>query len=145
LTFGCGLASRDYTLTQPFTAGGGAPTSASFNSAQLLAPLSADVSSVSSVQLTGASIQSLDSGDLALIQNISIVASGNGVAQTTLASYSGPPPAGTTSLPLTLGANTDLKPYLQAGGLVSASVQYVNFPATARSLQLTLTVRGSLL
>jgi hypothetical protein len=38
-----------------------------------------------------------------------------------------------------------LKPFLQAGGLINASVQYVSFPATARSLQMSLTIHGSLL
>jgi len=32
---------------------------------------------------------------------------------------------------------TDLKPYLQAGGLLGATAQYSPFPATARSLRLT--------
>jgi hypothetical protein len=145
LISGCGIASRDYTITQAFQAGGGAPTSASINSSQLTSQLSSDVSKINTVELSAASIQSLDSGDLTLIQAVSIVASGTGVSGATLATYSGPPAAGAKNIDLVLGSNTDLKPFLQNGGIVTANITYVSFPATARNLQLTLTIHGSLL
>jgi hypothetical protein len=144
LTLSCGLTARDYTITQAFQAGGGAPTSASINTSQLTSQLSQDVSKIDTVELKAASIQALDSGDLALIQGVSIVASGNGVSNVTLATYSGPPAAGTKNIDLVIGSNPDLKPFLQSGGLVTANVTYVSFPATARNLQLTLTIHGSL-
>jgi hypothetical protein len=145
LTAGCGLTSRDYTVQAPFTAGGGAPTNPSFSTSALSSPLSGDVTQISSVSLQSAVLQSLDGEDLSFVQSVEIDATGNGVPAVTLATLSSPPAAGVMSVNLQLGPDTDLKPYLQHGGLIGATVQYVTFPVTARSLQLTLTIHGSLL
>jgi hypothetical protein len=145
LTAGCGLASRDYVVGTTFTAGGGAPTNAQFNTTELLSPLAADVSKVSSVTLQSATLQSLDRGDLSFVSSLQITATGNNLPAITLATLPSAPAAGTTSVQLQLGSDTDLKPYLQAGGLLAATATYSPFPATARSLQLTLTINGSLL
>jgi hypothetical protein len=54
------------------------------------------------------------------------------------------PAAGTTSVQLQI-LPRELKPYLQAGGTVAASIDYSPTPVTARALKLVLTIHGSLL
>ena len=147
LTAGCGLVSRDYTVQATIVAGGGSPGSnPQFNASSLAAPLSSDVSQISNVSLRSATLAATDQGgDLSFISHVEIDANGTGLSQQVLATLPSAPAAGVTSVQLQLGPNTDLKPYLQAGGVLTANVQYVSFPATARTLQLTLTIHGSLL
>jgi hypothetical protein len=146
LTAGCGLVSRDYTVQAIIVAGGGSPGSnPQFNSSALASPLSSDVSQIGSVSLKSATLAATDGEDLSFISRVEIDANGTGLSQEVLATLPSPPAAGVASVQLQLGPNTDLKPYLQAGGVLTANVQYVNFPATARTVQLTLTIHGSLL
>jgi hypothetical protein len=137
---GCGLASKDYDITEPFQAGGG-PPGVNFQSSQLTGPLSADVSRISSVTLKAARIEPTDppeSGDIAFISGATISIGG-----TTIATLAAPPPAGARSVQLHV-EGTELKPFLQRGSLVSATINYDPTPITARSLQLVLTLHGSL-
>ena len=144
LASGCGLGSRDYTVQATIVAGGGSPGSnPQFNSGALAAPLSADVSRINSVTLQSAALSAID-GDLSFVSHVEIDANGSGLPQLVLATLPSAPAAGVTSVQLQLGSNTELKPYLEAGGVLTANVQYGTFPATARTLQLTLTLRGSL-
>src|SRR5205807_452590 len=58
---GCGLVSKDVSVSQDFQAGGGAPTDTpSFDSSKLTAPFAADVSKISSVKLTAAVLETTD-------------------------------------------------------------------------------------
>ncbi|HUJ25574.1 MAG TPA: hypothetical protein VLW85_06130 [Myxococcales bacterium] len=141
----CGLTSRDFDVAQPFQAGGGPPGfTQTFDSAQLLAPLSADVSAVSSITLTAARLESTDGGDISFISAASISVSGNALPDALLATLPSPPAAGVTSVQLQINPK-ELKPYLLQGGLVTASISYAPTPVTARTLKLTLTLHGSLL
>jgi hypothetical protein len=60
LLAGCGLLSKDYDIEQPFQAGGLPSFTGSFTSTQLLGPLSADVSKISSVTLKAARIEATE-------------------------------------------------------------------------------------
>jgi hypothetical protein len=141
----CGLAARDFALSQDITAGGGPPSfTHNFNSSDLLAPISADVSSVNSITVTGAKLEATDQGDLSFVSGAQISVSGNNLPTALLASLPSAPAAGQTSVQLTVNPK-ELKPYLLAGGFVAASVTYANTPVTARTLRLTLTLRASLL
>lgn len=145
LSLSCGLTSRDFTVEQPFQAGGGPPGfTQSFGSGQLLAPLSADVSAVKSVMLTAARIESTDGKDISFVSAASISVSGNALPSALLATLPAQPAAGATSVELQINPK-ELKPYLEQGGLVTASVTYSPTPVTARTLKLTLTLHGSLL
>jgi len=142
----CGLTSRDYEVAQDFQAGGGPPTfSKNFNSADLLAPLSADVSAVKTITLTAAKLEATDGiADLSFVSGVTISVSGNGLPDALLATLPSSPAKGQTSVQLQINPR-ELKPYLLSGGLVGASVTYSPTPVTARSLRLTLTLHGSLL
>ena len=144
---GCGLASKDFDVTEPFQAGGGPPSfTGSFQSSQLTGPLSADVSKISSVTLKAARIDAVDaadSGDISFISGATITITGNGLPPAQIATLSAPAAAGARTVQLQT-TSTELKPYLQAGGLIGATISYSPTPITARSLQLTLTIHGSL-
>ena len=146
LLAGCGLASREFEVSQDFQAGGGPPFfTASFDSTKLLAPYSADVGAVKSVTLTGARLEATDNvPDLSFISGASISVSAQVLPDALLATLPGAPTKGQASVQLQV-TQKELKPYLQAGGVVSASIDYSPTPVTARSLRLTLTLRGSLL
>ena len=143
---GCGIASRDFQISQDITAGGGPPSfTHSFNSTDLLAPLSADVSSVKSVTLTAAKLEATDGiADLSFVSGASVSVSGNLLPAALLATLAFAPAAGQSSVQLQINPK-ELKPYLLSGALVTASVSYSPTPVTARSLRLTLTLHGSLL
>ena len=141
----CGLTSRDFQVSQDFTAGGGPPGfTGSFDSAKLLAPFAADVSQVKTVTLTAARLDATDGGDLAFVSGATISVAGNGLPDALLATLPSAPPAGQGSVQLQVTAR-ELKPYLQMGGAVTAIVNYSPTPVTARSLRLTLTLHGALL
>ncbi len=146
LLAGCGLASKDYDVEQAFQAGGGPPSfTGSFNSTQLLGPLSADVSKVSTVTLQAARIEATDNnGDISFISGASISVGSPILPVALIATLSTSPAAGATSVPLQITPK-ELKPYLQAGGTVSASITYSPTPVNARELRLVLTIHGSLL
>ena len=78
LLAGCGLASKDVEVSQDFQAGGGPPTAGtSFDSSKLLAPISADVSKLSSVTLSAARLEATDGGDLSFVSGASLHVSAN--------------------------------------------------------------------
>jgi hypothetical protein len=142
---GCGLASKDYDVELPFQAGGGPPSfTGSFNSTQLLGPLSADVSKVSTVTLKAARIEATDNnGDISFVSGATISVSSRLLPDALLATLPAPPAAGANSAQLQV-AGKELKPYLQAGGTVAASISYSPTPVNARELKLVLTIHGSL-
>jgi hypothetical protein len=137
--------SKDYEIEQAFQAGGGAPPfSGGFDSARLSGPLSGDVSKISSVTLKAARIEATDNGgDISFISGATISVSSQRLRPTLLAKLSAPPASGVTSAQLEI-TPTELKPYLQAGGTVAASIDYSPTPVTARALKLVLTIHGSL-
>ena len=138
---GCGLASKDFDVTQQFQAGGGPPSfTGSFNSSQLAGPLSADVSKISSITLKAARIEATDNGgDISFISSATITIGG-----TQIATLPSPAAAGQTSVQLQVDSTKELKPFIQNGSTLSATINYSPTPITARSLQLTLTIHGSL-
>ena len=145
LALSCGLTSRDFDVAQSFQAGGGPPAfTQSFDSASLLAPLSADVGSVNTITLKAAKLESTDGLDISFVSAVTISVSGNSLPDAVLATLPAQPAAGVTSVELTINPK-ELKPYLQQGGLVVASISYSPTPVTARGLKLTLTLHGSLL
>lgn len=140
LLAGCGLASKDYDVVQPFQAGGAPSFTHGFDSSSLAGPLSADVSKISSITLKAARIEETD-GDpagISFISGATITVSG-----TTIATLPAPPAAGQTSVQLQT-TGTELKPFIQSGSLLQATISYSPTPVTARSLQLVLTLHGSL-
>jgi hypothetical protein len=140
--FGCGLASKDFDITQQFQAGGGPPSfTKNFNSSQLTGPLSADVSKISSITLKAARIEATDNvADLSFISGATITIGGTQIAMLPSA-----PPAGQASVQLQVDSTKELKPFIQSSSTLSATINYSPTPITARSLQLTLTIHGSLL
>jgi hypothetical protein len=145
LLAGCGLVSKDYDIERPFQAGGGPPSfTGSFDSTSLTGPLSADVSKISSVTLKAARIEATDmGGDISFISGTTISVSTPLLPAALLATLPAPPAAGATSVQLQIFSK-ELKPYLQAGGTVAASIDYSPTPVTARALKLVLTIHGSL-
>jgi len=143
LLAGCGLASRDVEVAQDFQAGGGPPTAGtSIDSTRLLAPISADVSKLSTVTLTAARLEATDGGDLSFVSGATLRISAQVLPDRQLATWSGTPSGPRVDLTIT---PAELKPYLQAGGFIAASVTYATTPVTARGLRLTLTLHASLL
>ena len=146
LLAGCGLASKDFDVEQPFVAGGGPPGfSGSFNSSTIAGPLSGDVSKISSIMLTAARIEATDGSDVSFISDASIsVSAGNNILPTALlAKLPAPAPSGAASVALAITPK-ELKPYLQSGGAISADISYAPTPVTARALKLVLTFHGAL-
>ena len=141
LLVGCGLVSRDFNVTLPFQAGGGPPSfTGTINGTQLSGPLSADVSKISSITLKAAKIEATDGqGDISFISSASATIGGAQIA--TLASH---PPAGATSVQMQVDSSKELKPFIQNGSNITVSISYSPTPVTARQLQLTLTIHGSL-
>jgi hypothetical protein len=136
---GCGLASRDFDVTEPFQAGGAPSFTGSINSSQITGPLSGDVSKISSITLKAAKIEATDGGDVAFVSGATITIGGTQIA--TLLSAAA---AGATSVQLQVDSSKELKPFIQNGSNVTATITYSPTPVTARSLQLTLTIHGSL-
>ncbi len=138
---GCGLASKDFDVTEPFQAGGFPSATASVNASRLTGPLSGDVSKISSITLKAARIDATDppeSGDISFISGATITIGGNTIA--TLATH---PPAGARSVQLQT-TGTELKQLIEAGSMITATINYDPTPVAARSLQLVLTIHGSL-
>jgi hypothetical protein len=116
--------SKDYDIETAFQAGG--------------------LPSFSSVTLKAARIEATDSnGDISFISGANISVSSRLMADALIATLPAPPAAGTTSVQLQI-IPKELKPYLQAGGIVTASINYSPTPVTARALKLVLTIHGSL-
>lgn len=146
LLAGCGLAARDFEVEQPFTAGGLPSFSGSFDSSRLTGPLSADVGRISSITLKAARIEATDGqGGIPFVANATISVGAKVLPDAIIARLPAPPGAADTKVDLTVDSSRELKPYLQAGGTVSAAIDYSPVPATARELKLVLTIHGSLL
>ena len=138
---GCGLASKDFDVTQQFQAGGVPSFTASIRSSQLSGPLSADVSKISSITLKAARIEATDppeSGDISFISGATISIGG-----TTIATLASAPPAGARTVQLQT-QTVELKPFIENSSTITATIHYAPTPVTARSLQLVLTIHGSL-
>ena len=145
MLFGCGLASKDYDVEQAFTAGGLPSFTHSFDTTAIAGPISADVSKLATVTLKAARIEATDgAGDIHFVSDAVISISSAHLPDAVLARLPSPPAAGQTSVQLDV-TGKELKPYLQAGGTVSANISYSPTPVTARELKLVLTLRGSLL
>ena len=142
---GCGLAARDYDIEQSFITGGLPTFDHSFDATKISGPLSADVSKLATVTLKAARIEAIDGGgDIHFVSGARISISSNLMADAILAQMTEPPAVGVISKDL-VTTGKELKPYLQAGGTVSANITYSPVPATARELKLVLTLHGSLL
>ncbi|MCA1827603.1 MAG: hypothetical protein LC689_11795, partial [Myxococcales bacterium] len=122
---GCGLVSRDFDVTQQFQAGGAPSFTGSINSSQLTGPLSADVSKISSITLKAARVEATDDGDVAFISGATISIGGTQIA--TLPSRA---PAGATAVPLQVDSSKELKPFIQSGSNVTATINYSPSPVT---------------
>ena len=83
-----------------------------------------------------------DAGDLSFVSGASMHVSANILPARLLATFSGTSSGSRIDLTVT---QVELKPYLQAGGFIAASVTYSTTPVTARGLRLTLTLHASLL
>lgn len=144
LALSCGVVHHDYDVSQPFSAGGGAPSGDfSINLAEPLAASAGDLSKLSSITLQDAKLLSTDGGDLAFISSLTLTIAGSGLPTVTLASLTSPPAASVQTVDLG-GNGTDLKPYLAVGSILTAHATYVARPVDARALLLTLTIRGTL-
>ena len=143
--FGCGIASKDYDVELPFKAGGAPEFNHNFSSTDIAGPISADVSKLATVTLKAARIERADSGDdIHFISGATISISSGTLPAAVLARLPAAPAPGQTSVQLDT-TGKELKPYLQAGGTVSANISYSPVPAAARDLRLVLTLHGSLL
>jgi hypothetical protein len=96
------------------------------------------------VKLKAARIEAIDAnGDISFISDATVGISSRLMADARIARLPAPPAAGATSVQLQV-SSTELKPYLQAGGTMSASISYSPTPVNARDLKLVLTIHGSL-
>jgi hypothetical protein len=145
LAAGCGFTTHDYSVQATILAGGGAPGGNSeFNSGELTAPLSGDATKISSVKMNSVVLSAIDGGDLTFVTSVTLSAAGNNLPSVVIATLPSAPAAGVTSVALQIDGSTDLKPYLFAGGNLTADLVYGSFPATARTMVLTLNLEGSL-
>ena len=136
----CGIVGKDFDVTEPFQAGGAPSFTGSINSSNITGPLSGDVSKISSITLKAAKIEATDNaGDISFISGATISIGG-----TQIATLQSPPPAGATSVQLHVNSGVELKPFIQNGSTITATINYSPTPVTARSLLLTLTIHGSL-
>jgi hypothetical protein len=144
LAAGCGFTQHDYSVQATILAGGGAPGGSSeFNSEELTAPLSGDATKISSITINSVVLSAIDGGDLTFVTSVTINAAGTNLPSVVIATLPSAPAAGVTSVALQVNG-TDLKPYLLAGGNLTADLVYGSFPATARTMVLTLNLEGSL-
>jgi hypothetical protein len=142
----CGLVGKDVSIEQSFQAGGSAPGSgAQLPASTLTTPLAAsagDLSKLSSVTLSSATLESTDGLDLSFISGGTLTLSATGISPATLATLAAPGAVGITRF--AIGQSVDLKPYLAAGGELDAVFTYSTRPVVARGLKLTLVVHASL-
>ena len=146
LLLACGLVGKDVTIPQDFDAGGPLPTTgAQFPASSLTAPLAAsagDLSKLSSVTLSSATLESTDGDFIDFVSGGTITVSGNGLPIATLATLAAPGRVGLARF--AVAAGIDLKPYLAAGSVIDATFTYAPKPVVARGLRLTLVVHASL-
>ncbi len=142
----CGLISKDVPVVSQLTIGGFPPTPSAVAANTITTPLQAnagDLSKLSSVTMTWATLNSTDGRDLSFITGGAITLSGNSLPTVELAKLAAPGAVGTTNYHLE--ASTDLKAYLEAGGELSVTVLYNSPPPVpARGLQLTLNIHATL-
>jgi hypothetical protein len=141
-----GLLSKDVTFAQTASIGGPLPSQQiSVTSASLSQQLEANagsLSSLSSVTLSSAVLESTDGMDLSFLGQGTLTLSGNGLPTVTLATLPPPGAVGIAAFQVTSGA--DLIPYLTAGGLLSAALAVIATPPQARGIKLTLVLHASL-
>jgi hypothetical protein len=142
----CGLVHRDVDVVARFPVGGGAPSSGTVGASSFTGPLAAkagDLDHLSSVTLQQARLETTDAGDLSFISAATLALSAPNLPDTTLGTLAAP--GAVASAQFQVSSAKDLKPYLAAGGTLKATLSYAQPPATARLLQLTLTLRATVL
>ena len=140
---GCGLVHKDVEISQAFTVGGRPPSDPQVDLATPLAASQGDLAHLSGVTLRAARIESTDGLDVGFVSGATLTLRANGsLPELQLATL--PSPSGTTRADLVVDSSKDLKPYLQAGSLLTAKLTYAPTPTAARGLVLILTLRGSL-
>ena len=147
LGLGCGLVHKDIDVSQAFTVGGSAPMpGTNFDATSITAPLASgagDLNHLSSVTLQAVRLDSSDGMDLSFVSGGTLTVSGNGLPSKTIATLSAP--GQVQSAQFSVDSSTDLKPFLAAGGQLAAVLTYVQRPAAARGLILSLTLRATVL
>jgi len=145
-TAGCGLVSKDVPIVSQLTIGGFPPNPFSLGASSITTPLQAsagDLSKLSSVTLSWATLATTDDHDLSFITGGSITVSGNNLPTVELAKLGPPGVVGTVNY--TIENSTDLRAYLEAGGQISVAINYNEpAPVPARGLQLTLNIHATL-
>jgi hypothetical protein len=145
--FGCGLVTKNVPVTVDFQVGAGFGTMASTSVAatQITTPLEAsagELSSLSSVTLTSATLSSTDGKDLSFITGGTITLSGNDLGTVQLATLPAPGAVGTINF--TIEQSTYLRAYLEAGGTIDVALTDSGPPVPARGLELTLNILARL-
>jgi hypothetical protein len=142
---GCGLVSKDVPVTATFQIGGLPTSLTSFSSQQITAPLESsagNLSSLSSVTMTSAKLDSTDGQDFSFITGGTITIAGNNLPTVEIAKLNAPGAVGTASY--TIEATPDLRAYLQGGGEISVTITYNTPPVPARGVELTLNIHATL-
>jgi hypothetical protein len=150
LLAGCGgLLSKDVPVTQEFQVGGNLPgTGPTLPSGTLTGPLSAsagDLAHLSSVTVQSVTIESTDGQAINFLASGAITVTapgGDGVTLATLPSLVSASATGIATF--ALQGSIDLKPYLAAGGTLTAAFTYSPKPVAARGLKLTIVLHASL-
>lgn len=147
---GCGgLLSKDVPVVQEFQVGGNLPgTGPTLPSGTLTGPLSAsagDLAHLSSVTLQSVTIESTDGQPINFLSSGALTLTASGQADVTLAALPSLVSASATGIAtFALQGSTDLKPYLAAGGTLTAAFTYSPKPVAARRLKLTLVLHAAL-
>jgi hypothetical protein len=149
LLAGCGgLLSKDVPVAQEFQVGGNLPgTGPTLASGTLTGPLSAsagDLAHLSSVTLQSATIESTDGQPINFLASGAITLSAQGQPDVALAALPSLVAASPTGIASFTVQGNDLKPYLAAGGTVTAAFTYSPKPVAARGLKLTLVLHAAL-
>jgi hypothetical protein len=144
-----GLLSKDVPVAQEFQVGGNLPgTGPSLASSALTAPLAAsagDLAHLSSVTVQSVTIESTDQQAINFLDSGKLSLSAQGQPDVTLATLPSLVSAAPTGLAtFTVQGSTDLKPYLAAGGTLTAAFTYSPKPLAARGLKLTVVLHASL-
>jgi hypothetical protein len=147
-SIGCGgLLSRDVTVSASFQVGGSTPGSPPTLQAsaitQQLAAGAGDLEHLSSVTLSSVQLVATDQLPLDFVASGTVSIAATGLPPVTLATL---PQQGKTGLAsFTLVGSTDLRPYLAAGGTLTATLTYSQVQVAARGLRLDFVLHASLL
>ena len=149
LAGGCGLLTKDVPVSGEFQVGGNLPgTGPSLPSGSITGPLAAgagDLAHLSSVTLRSATIESTDQQQINFLSSGILTLSASGQPDVTLATLPSLVSASATGIAsFAVQGSTDLKPYLAAGGTLTAAFTYSPKPVAARGLKLTLVLHASL-